>query len=64
MQTPRSTAPLSTLRQYEYDSARLADNRRATFVSSYDRCKANLRCNWGVVGKENNMLLSLQKLSQ
>lgn len=61
MQTPRSTAPLSTLRQYEYDSGRLADNRRATFVSSYDRCKANLRCNWGVVGKENNMLLFLQK---
>lgn len=49
--TKRTGAPLSTIRQYEYDSRRLNEPTRSAFITPYDRCKANLRCNWGVVGK-------------
>jgi hypothetical protein len=47
--TKRTGAPLSTIRQYEYDSRRLNEPTRSAFITPYDRCKANLRCNWGVV---------------
>lgn len=46
----RQGASLFTLRQYEYDESRLTDPTRAAFITPYDRCKANLRCNWGIVG--------------
>jgi hypothetical protein len=38
-----------TLQYYEYDKSRLQDKVRSTEITAYDRCKANRRCNWGVV---------------
>lgn len=49
-QYPRQMASKFTLKYYEYDPSRLDDHRRLSQVTAYDRCKANRRCNWGIVG--------------
>jgi hypothetical protein len=46
----RNKESLFTLKWYENDASRLGDPERSQRVSAYDRCKANRRCNWGVVG--------------
>lgn len=38
-----------TLQYYEQDQSRLNNTGRAALVTAYDRCKANRRCNWGIV---------------
>ena len=45
----RSSEALFTYKYYEYDTARLASPGTAILMTPYDRCKANHRCNWGIV---------------
>eukprot|EP01038_Epipyxis_sp_PR26KG_P012059 gene12059-16136_t len=47
--SPRPAGSLFTLRYYEYDQERLNDPIRSSLIQPYDRCKANRRCNWGLV---------------
>jgi len=47
--TPRREAAKFTLKYYEYDPARLGKSSRLSLITAYDRCKANRRCNWGIV---------------
>jgi hypothetical protein len=49
-QTPRQQAAKFTLKYYDYDPSRLGKKTRLSQISAYDRCKANRRCNWGIVG--------------
>lgn len=50
---PRTSAARFTQKHYEYDPKRLSNALITnTFVTSYDRCKANRRCNWGVVQQD------------
>lgn len=49
LQSPRTRGALFTRAYYEYDPDRLKDPRRSTLITPYGRCKANRRCNWGVV---------------
>ena len=51
-QSPRQQAAKFTLKYYEYDPSRLKSKRRLSQITAYDRCKANRRCNWGIVGKK------------
>ena len=44
----RSAAARFTLKYYEYDVTRLNNTVRKSLITSYDRCKANRRCNWGI----------------
>lgn len=46
----RTAASLFTLKYYELDPSRLLNPKRMLLYTSYDRCKANHRCNWGVIG--------------
>lgn len=48
--TPRQKAAKFTLKYYEYDPSRLQKPSRLSQITAYDRCKANRRCNWGIVG--------------
>jgi len=48
--TPRDAAALFTRSYYDYDPSRIYNTRRQTFITAYDRCKANRRCNWGILG--------------
>jgi hypothetical protein len=50
-QTPRQQAAKFTLKYYEYDPSRLGKATRLSQISAYDRCKANRRCNYGIVGR-------------
>jgi hypothetical protein len=45
----RKEEALFTYSYYEMDPSRLNNPVRATLTTDYDRCKANHRCNWGVV---------------
>ena len=47
---PRGQAAKFTLKYYEYDPSRLQAPSRLSQITAYDRCKANRRCNWGIVG--------------
>jgi len=51
--TPRMKEALFTLKWYEYDASRLNDPVRKKLITAYDRCKANRRCNWGILGKND-----------
>lgn len=53
----RSEAAKFTLKYYEYDNSRLNNPKRLREVTAYDRCKANRRCNWGVLGESLHFLL-------
>jgi hypothetical protein len=46
----RQEAALFTRKYYEYDPSRIYHPKRSQLITSYDRCKANRRCNWGVQG--------------
>lgn len=48
-QTLRNSEAKFTLQYYEYDKSRLSNPQRLSEITAYDRCKANRRCNWGVV---------------
>jgi len=48
-QTFRNSEAKFTLQYYDYDKKRLSDPQRLSEITAYDRCKANRRCNWGVV---------------
>ena len=43
----RTTEARFTKKYYEYDPSRLADPKRYSLLTPYDRCKQNHRCNWG-----------------
>lgn len=45
----RKQETLFTYKYYEMNSARLNNPKRMALITAYDRCKANHRCNWGVV---------------
>ena len=45
--------PQFTYKYYQYDPARLNNTVLMTLMTSYDRCKANRRCNWGIQGNYN-----------
>ena len=47
----RTTKAKFTLNYYEQAESRLNNSVRASLVTAYDRCKANRRCNWGIVGE-------------
>eukprot|EP01034_Spumella_vulgaris_P021395 gene21395-27425_t len=47
--TARSKAAQFTLDYYEYSDQRLNSPKRLSQITAYDRCKANRRCNWGIV---------------
>ncbi|KAJ1438841.1 hypothetical protein B484DRAFT_392074 [Ochromonadaceae sp. CCMP2298] len=47
--TPRQRQAKFTLKYYEYDPSRLLKPSRLSLITAYDRCKANRRCNWGIV---------------
>lgn len=49
--TARNKAAKFTLKYYEYDPSRLEQPQRLAQITAYDRCKANRRCNWGIVGE-------------
>ncbi len=55
----RTMAAKFTRKYYEYDASRLLDRKRLTQVTAYDRCKANRRCNWGIVGEWLQLLRCL-----
>jgi hypothetical protein len=54
--TPRVAEALFTYKYYDYDPRHLTtsrvpiERRPQSLVNDYSRCKANRRCNWGVVG--------------
>jgi hypothetical protein len=57
LQFPRRNESLFTYKYYDYDPRHLSIDARVpkfrrpqSFVTTYDRCKKNRRCNWGVVG--------------
>jgi hypothetical protein len=53
---PRRSSARFSRKHYDYDPRRLSNAPvMKTFVSAYDRCKANRRCNWGLVGKLTNV---------
>lgn len=54
LNTPRPQAAKFTFKYYEYDPDRLNNSIRLTQVTAYDRCKANRRCNWGIVGTSDD----------
>lgn len=56
---PRSGQALFTWKYYEIDDSIVNLTSRARFNTPYDRCKANKRCNWGVIGKKYSTLLYL-----
>lgn len=39
-----------TKKYYDFDPSRLSSPTRMSLLTSYDRCKMNHRCNWGVYG--------------
>jgi hypothetical protein len=47
----RTQAAKFTLKYYEIDQSKLLNKQRMTLMTAYDRCKANRRCNWGIVGE-------------
>jgi len=47
----RQKAAKFTLKYYEYDASRLESASRLSQITAYDRCKANRRCNWGILGE-------------
>jgi len=47
--TSRKEAAKFTLKYYDQSNARLSNPIRLGMITSYDRCKANRRCNWGIV---------------
>lgn len=48
----RKQEPLFTYKYYKYDPKRLnKTNIMTNLMTSYDRCKANRRCNWGIQRK-------------
>lgn len=47
--TIRRGAAKFTLKYYEQSDARLNNPIRRGMITAYDRCKANRRCNWGIV---------------
>ena len=51
-QEQRKSQAQFTLQYYEYDKSRLSNPARASEITAYDRCKANRRCNWGVVKQD------------
>lgn len=52
--TRRSQEALFTYKYYEYDPARLASPNTQVLLTAYDRCKANHRCNWGIVTQDQS----------
>ena len=44
----RTGEPLFTYKYYKYDPLRMNTTNIMTLMTSYDRCKANRRCNWGI----------------
>jgi hypothetical protein len=52
----RTSAALFSYKYYDYDPRHLSTERvpeirrPPSLVTNYDRCKANRRCNWGIVG--------------
>lgn len=48
------------MKYYEYDPSRLDSPRRLSQVTAYDRCKANRRCNWGIVGTYCTVFVRVQ----
>ena len=46
---PRMKAALFTHKYYEIDPSRLNSSQSTLLNTPYDRCKANHRCNWGVI---------------
>jgi hypothetical protein len=50
----RTFAPLFTYNHYQLDDLLLAYPERVTLYGSYDRCKANRRCNWGVIHRNQS----------
>ena len=49
MPKEHTASPVYTKNYYDYDESRLSSAKRITQLTAYDRCKANRRCNWGVV---------------
>ena len=47
--SPRVEAAKFTLKYYDQDDVRLTNPIRLSMITAYDRCKANRRCNWGIV---------------
>jgi hypothetical protein len=61
----RRSAARFTQAHYEYDPLRLSNPLIAqTFITPYARCKANRRCNWGVVqqNQRTNDVVYFQRL--
>ena len=50
----RQNASLFTRKYYDYDPS-----RPPGVVTAYDRCKANRRCNWGVTGIINQIVITI-----